>query len=31
MRRLGLFVFYDKDGVVDEYVEYLISDLKCRK
>jgi len=28
MRRLGLFVFYDKDGVVDEYVEYLISDLK---
>ena len=28
MRRLGLFVFYDKDGIVDEYVEYLISDLK---
>ena len=28
MKRLGIFVFYDKDGIVDDYVIYLISELK---
>ncbi|WP_145152821.1 rhamnan synthesis F family protein [Paenibacillus xylanexedens] len=28
MKRLGIFVFYDKYGTVDEYVEYLIAELK---
>lgn len=27
-RRLGVFVFYDKDGIVDDYVLYLLSSLK---
>ncbi len=27
MKRLGLFVFYDKDGIVDDYVIYLLKDL----
>ncbi len=27
MRRLGIFSFYDKDGVVDTYIEYMIADL----
>jgi len=27
MKRLGLFVFYDKDGIVDDYVVYMIRDL----
>ena len=26
--RLGVFVFYDKDGIVDDYVPYLLNDLK---
>lgn len=25
--RLGIFVFYDEDGIVDEYVFYLLGDL----
>ncbi len=28
MRRLGIFVFYDKEGVVDSYIDYLLYDLK---
>lgn len=27
MKRLGIFCFYDKAGVVDSYVEYLLSEL----
>ena len=27
MRRVGIFVFYDKDGIVDEYIPYLLDDL----
>lgn len=26
--RLGVFVFYDKDGIVDDYVLYLLASLK---
>lgn len=28
MKRLGIFVFYDKDGIVDRYVEYLLDQMK---
>lgn len=28
MRCLGIFVFYDKNGIVSEYVEYLLAGLK---
>lgn len=27
MKRLGIFVFYDEYGVVDEYIPYMLSDL----
>lgn len=27
-KRLGVFVFYDKDGIVDDYVLYLLESLK---
>ena len=27
MKRLGIFVFYDREGIVDTYVEYLLSSL----
>ncbi len=27
MKRLGIFVFFDTDGIVDRYVEYLLDDL----
>lgn len=26
--RLGIYVFYDKDGIVDDYVTYFLNDLK---
>ena len=26
-KRLGLFIFYDRDGIVDDYVEYLLHDI----
>lgn len=28
MKRLGIFVFFDRNGVVSEYVEYLLAALK---
>ena len=28
MKRLGIFIFYDKDGVVDRYIEFLLHSLK---
>ncbi len=28
MNRLGIFVFYDKDGIVDRYVCYLLSTMR---
>ena len=28
MKRLGIFVFYDKQGIVDRYVEYLLEGLR---
>lgn len=28
MRRLGIFSFYDREGIVDSYIEYLLRDLK---
>ncbi|MDD2218443.1 MAG: rhamnan synthesis F family protein [Eubacteriales bacterium] len=27
IKRLGIFVFYDKDGIVDDYVIYLLNDM----
>lgn len=27
MKRIGIFVFYDKDGIVDKYIPYLLDDL----
>ena len=27
MKRLGIFCFYDKEGIVDSYIEYLFSEL----
>ena len=27
-KRLGVFIFYDKDGIVDDYVLYLLKSLK---
>lgn len=27
MRRLGIFCFYDREGIVDSYIEYLLSEL----
>ena len=27
-KRLGVFVFFDKDGIVDDYVLYLLESLK---
>jgi len=30
MERLGIFVFYDREGIVDSYIDYLLCDLrKC--
>ena len=26
--RLLIFFFYDRDGIVDEYVTYMLSDMK---
>ena len=28
MKRLCIFCFYDKNGVVDSYIEYLLNDLR---
>lgn len=28
MKRLGIFVFYDKEGIVDRYVTYLLNGIK---
>lgn len=27
MKRLGIFCFYDREGIVDSYIEYLLSEL----
>lgn len=27
IKRLGIFVFYDKDGIVDDYIPYLLNDI----
>lgn len=27
MRRLGIFAFYEKDGIVDEFIEYFLKDF----
>ena len=27
MKRLGIFCFYDKEGIVDSYIEYLLNEL----
>lgn len=29
MKRLGIFSYYDKDGVVDTYIEYILDNLIC--
>lgn len=29
MKRLGIFVCYDKEGIVDGYVTYLLSQMKA--
>lgn len=29
MNRLGIFVFYDKEGIVDDYVVYLLKNIKA--
>lgn len=28
MKRLGIFIFYDKEGVVDRYIEFFLDSLK---
>lgn len=28
MNRLGIFVFYDKDGIVDDYIPYMLADIR---
>lgn len=28
LKRLAIFSFYDKDGIVDEYIDYLLNDLQ---
>jgi len=28
VKRLGIFVFYDKEGILDKYVEYMLNSLK---
>ena len=28
IKRLGIFVFYDKDGIVDDYVLFMLNSLK---
>ncbi|MDO4478087.1 MAG: rhamnan synthesis F family protein [Lachnospiraceae bacterium] len=28
MKRLGIFIFYDKDGIVDDYVIYLLDKMR---
>ena len=28
VNRIGIFIFYDKDGIVDDYVIYLLEDIK---
>ena len=28
VRRAGIFVFFDRDGIVDRYVKYLLNDLR---
>lgn len=28
MKRVGIFIFYDKDGIVDRYVEYLLESMQ---
>ena len=27
MKRLGIYFFFDKDGIVDKYVDYVLEDL----
>ena len=27
MKRLGIFVFYDEDGIVDRYVQYYLEQM----
>ena len=27
-KRLGIFLFYDKDGVADRYIEYMLKDIR---
>ena len=27
MRRIGIFVFFDADGIVDRYIPYMLTDL----
>lgn len=29
MKRIGIFCFYDKEGIVDGYVEFLLEELCC--
>lgn len=29
MNRIGIFCFYDKDGIVDGYIEFLLKELCC--
>lgn len=33
MNRIGIYFFYDKDGIVDDYVPYFLEKLKpfCRR
>ena len=28
MKRLGIYFFYDKDGVVDDYIPFFLRQLK---
>ena len=28
MKRMGIFIFYDEAGIVDEYIEVLLSSMQ---
>lgn len=28
IKRLAIYFFYDKDGIVDDYIPYMLNDLK---
>ena len=29
MKRIGIFVFYDKEGIVDTYIDFFFISINC--